>query len=190
MKKLSAYIVLFAGLMLLTTACNKRKTYADHLKDEKKAIDLFISKNNLTILKDYPSSGTFKSNEFYRDPGTGVYFNIIDKGTSDSVKLNEEVYVRFSGLKYFMENDTLTYNNSDTDRSPFPETIVYKGPVNYMTRTLYQASTPAFVVPLKHLGHGGKAKMIVPFNMGSQYDVRNYQPTYYETVEYRFESQK
>lgn len=190
MKKFSTYILLFAGLLLLTVACNKRKTYADHLKDEKKAIDLFISKNNLIILDNYPSGGTFKTNEFYRDPATGVYFNIIDKGTSDSVQLGEEVYVRFSGLTYFMENDTLKYNNNDTDRSPFPETIVYRGPVNYMTRTLYEGTTPAWIVPLKHVGHTGQAKMIVPFNMGSQYDMRNFQPTYYENVEYRFESKK
>lgn len=191
MKK-TRYIVLFLlGFMLIGVSCNKRKTYAEILKDENKAIEKFISQNKLVILDEFPANSTFKPNEFYRDPATGVYYNIIDKGdesTVDKVKEGEEIYVRFSGLRYFAsKNDTIEYSNNDPIRSPFPETIIYRGPVTVRNRSLY--STPGWAVPLPRIGHTGKVKLIVPFNMGSQSDQQSYSTTYYENVTYRFESQ-
>ncbi|MDO5665702.1 MAG: DUF4827 family protein [Bacteroidia bacterium] len=194
MKK-THYIILFLlSLVFVSTSCNKTKTYADILKDESKAIDKFIKQNNLVILKDFPKDTIFKSNEFYRDPATGVYFNIIERGDPKTkVKLGEEVYIRYSGLRYFAnDKDTNSYSNMDLIRSPFPETIIYRGPVTMRNRDIY-SSTPAWAVPLPLIGHSGKVKLIVPFNMGSSSDRVNYQKvlttTYYDNVQYRFESQ-
>lgn len=190
MKKIYTVLLSFITLVVLSTSCNKTPTYIDRLKDETKAIDKFIAKNNLVILKDYPADSTFKSNEFYKDPASGVYYNVIEAGVpKNRAKLGEEIYIRFSGLSYFMTKDTTKYTNDNAVTSPMPQTIIYRGPLNSSTRSLYTSSTPGWAAPLPHIGHGARVKMIVPFNMGSEYDRANYQPTYYDRVTYRFESQ-
>lgn len=191
MKKTSYIIFTLIALLALGSSCNKRKTYADLLKDEAKAIDKFIAKNKLVILDNFPSNGKFKSNEFYRDAATGVYYNIIDVGDTINFKKAEvgsEVYVRFSGLKYFSVNDSIEYSNLDPINSPWPETLVYRGPVTIINRSLYSNTTPGWAVPLKYVGHTGKVKMIIPFNMGSSSDQSSYTPTFYEKVQFRFEN--
>lgn len=185
MNKLSLTITILLGTLLLLSSCNDRKTYADYLKDEKKAIDLFIAQNNLTILDEFPADGQFGETEFYKDPATGVYYHIISPGdTTLELKWKETVYVRFSGLLYFMTDDTTHYSNQ---KSVYPEEIVYIGPVNSSTKGNY--NNPGWAVPLDHVGHNGKVKMIIPFDMGSSYDRQQYQPSYYNLVHYRFEDQ-
>lgn len=193
MKK-TRYIILFLlGLALVGTSCNKTKTYAELLKEETKAIDKFISENKLVILEELPAGKIFKPNEFYRDQATGVYFNIIELGdtiASKKAKEGEEVYVRFSGLRYFTSaNDTTEYSNLDPIRSPFAETLIYRGPVTVVNRSLYSSTTPGWAVPLTHVGHTGRVKLIIPFNMGSASDQQSYSTTYYDNVQYRLESQ-
>lgn len=197
MKKTHFIIILCAlGTLLTTVSCNKTKTYAQYLKEETRAIDKFISENKLVILDEIPADTTFKPNEFYRDPATGVYFNIVERGIFRSqINFGEEIYVRFSGLSYFAnEKDTIKYSNMDPIRSPFPETVIYRGKVTVRnSMDYYSGTTPAWVVPLSYVGHGGKVKLIVPFNMGSSSDRSNFRSagttTYYDNVEYRFESQ-
>jgi len=187
MKLFNSIVLILVSLLTLTTSCNNKKTYADYLKDEKKAIDLFIAKNNLEILKDFPANGKFNSNDFYKDPYTGVYFNIIEYGDTAIKPLwREEIYIRFKGLHYFATDDTIRYTNY---QSTYPEKLEYYGPVNSTTASAYSSLNTGWAVPLSFIGHRGKVKLIVPFESGSSYDQSQYTPTYYEQVEYRFENQ-
>lgn len=185
MKLFNSIVFTLIGLLILTTSCNNKKTYADYLKDERKAIDLFIAKNNLVILKDFPSNGKFDANDFYKDPDTDVYFNIIEYGdTTVKPQWRERIYVRFKGLSYIGTDDTIKYSNH---LSTFPEELEYLGPVSSSTKSYY--GTPGWAVPLAYVGHKGKVKMIIPFEMGSSYDQSQFEPTYYDQIEYRFDSQ-
>lgn len=183
MKLFKSIAFILIGLFILTTSCNNKKTYAEYLKDERKAIDLLIAKNNFIVLKEFPADSVFGNNEFYKDPETGVYFNIIERGDPARPQWREEIYVRFKGLNYFKDNDTIRYSNY---HSVFPEQFEYVGPISSTTRSSY--AMPAWVVPLAYVGHKGKVKMIVPFEMGSSLDQSQFEPTYYDQVEYRFES--
>lgn len=167
------------------SSCKDQKTYIDYLKDQSKAIDAFIAKNNITVLDKFPADSVFKPNEFYLDELSGVYYNIIDRGDL-SIRPSEgdEINIRFRGLTYFMTTDSITFDNLDSEKSPTPAQITYRGALDTRTRTLYQSSTPGWMAPAPYIGKNGKVKMIVPFNMGSQYDRQNYQATYYEQVEY------
>ncbi len=181
-------ISLITICLILFASCKDKKTYVDHLKDEARAIELFIAKNNIDVLEKLPENGIFKSNQFYKDPATGVYYNIVDYGAKElKASLGEEIYIRFKGLIYFMTSDTSTYSNLDPSLSPFPQTQVYRGAVNSSTKSHY--STPGWIVPVPSIGHKAVVKMIVPFEMGSSYDQSQFQPTYYDHVEYRFEGQ-
>ena len=173
------------GLELKAIAVEQAgKTYIDWLKDEADTFEKFISQNKIVILDEYPSDSTFASNEFYKDSASGVYYNVIEKGTTARAKIGQDIYIRFSGLQYFMTDDTTKYTNQT---SPFPETITYRGPLSSQTIKLYSSVTLGWVTPLPNIGHNGRVKMIVPFNMGSEYNRQQYQPTYYEEVIYRFD---
>ncbi len=185
MKKFFSVLLSFSVILMLATACKDQKTYAEYLKDEERAIEKFLLQNELSVIDRIPSNGVFKDNEFYKDPETSVYYNIVEYGdTTGNLQLNEQIYIRFKGLKYFMVDDSTTYNNMDPNLSPWPQIITYLGPVNSSTSGYYD--TPGWAVPLSYVGHNGVVKMIVPFNMGSANDRSQYQPTYYDYVEYRF----
>ena len=190
MKKFTTLVWILSGILCLSASCNKTPTYADRLKEESKAIKRFMKENKFIELKDFPKDTIFKENEFYRDPATGVYFNIIDRGAhEDKAHIGEEIYVRFKGLKFFMKDDSTTYNNLNPNTSPYPQTIIYRGPVNMMNSALYSDIIAGWVVPIPYIGHSGQAKLIVPFNMGGASEKQHFQPTYYEKVQYRFETQ-
>ena len=146
--------ILITVLLILFTACKDKKTYADYLKEEARAIDLFIKKNGIEILETLPSGGEFKSNQFYKDASTGVYYNIVDYGNKEQkASLGDEVYIRFKGLNYFMTDDTVRYDNLDPIQSPHPQTLLYRGQVNSNTKSHY--STPGWMVPVPLIGHKG-----------------------------------
>ncbi len=177
-------IITIFTIIMSAVSCKDQKTYADYLKEETKAIDEFIVKNNLNILNKFPSNGVFGEKDFYKDPETKVYFNIVEYGdTTENIFIGEKIFVRFMGLKYFMVDDSTTYTNNDNIN---PQEIDYVGPVNSSTRSYY--TVPGWAVPLHRIGHNALVKMIIPFNMGSSTERSQYQPTYYDRIEYRFES--
>ncbi|MDR0333857.1 MAG: DUF4827 domain-containing protein [Dysgonamonadaceae bacterium] len=185
MKKISYIIFALIGLLMITASCNRQKTYAEYLRDESRAIDRFISQNNFVILREFPRDTVFGENEFFRDPATGVFYNIVSRGDIDNkIEIGRALFVRFRGLHYFMTNDTTLYSN---DNSPMPIEMVFRGPVTMQNRALYESAIPAFVVPLQHVGHRGRVRMIVPFNMGSAYDRQVFQASFYDEIDYRFE---
>ncbi len=158
------------------TSCNKSKTYAQRLNEEKKVIERFIDNNDITVLREYPKDSVFSENEFYLDP-SGVYYNVIDSGNGRRIKNGEEFYIRFKNLRYISENDTSTYSNT---HSLQPEVLVYGNSSTY--------SSSAWISPLKNVGDRAKVKMIVPFNMGLASDNQAYRTAYYEEIDYRFEN--
>ena len=183
MKRTQTIFILLSALLIIASSCKDQVTYADRLKEESKAIDRLILKNEFIILKNFPSNGVFKQNEFYLDPASDVYYNIVDYGdTTESLKLNEEIYARLSGV-YFMLSDTETFSNLN---NYMPYTMEYRGPVNNISRYYY--NIPGLAVPLPKVGHNSVVKLIVPFKMGSESDRQMYQPVYYDYVTYRFEN--
>ena len=176
MRKTSYIIVIAVITLFVTASCNKTKTYAQYLEDQERAIEEFIHEKNITVLDEYPSDSSFTTNEFYKDPVTGIYFNVIDKG-GRKVAEGEEVYVRFSGLQYFMGTDTTLYSNM---QSAYPEILTYGNSSTY--------TSAAWIVPLKYVGHLASVKMIVPFSYGLQIDKSYYRPAYYDYLVYRIEN--
>ncbi len=184
MKRFHSIFILLSVLLFIATSCKDQKTYAEYLKDESKAIELFILKKDISVLENFPKNGVFNQNDFYKDPNSGVYYNIIEYGdTTKKLQIAEKVYSRFSGI-YFMINDSVKFSNL-TNTMPFE--IEFYGQVNSNTRSYYDI--PGLAVPLTKVGHNGVVKLIVPFLMGSSTDRQQYQPVFYDHVEYRFEKQ-
>ena len=175
MRKKSFRISFMIIVLLFTLSCNNTATYIDRLNDEKKAIKAFISENNITVLKEYPSDSVFAPNEFYLDPTTGVYYNVIDKG-SYKPNLGDEIYIRYKDVRYISGDDTTVYDGNY---------FSLYGPVELIYGNLNTYQSTGWVAPIPNVGHEAKVKMIVPFNSGTTYDQSYYYTVYYGLMEYR-----
>ncbi|MDR1518505.1 MAG: DUF4827 domain-containing protein [Dysgonamonadaceae bacterium] len=198
-KKIGIMTLSLIALMAISSSCNKTKTYAQLLAEEKDAIEDLRRDSGFVFLKQFPADGKFSPKEFYKDEDSGVYFNIIDRGDvsldakgnldeASKVAVGEEVYVRYSGLVYF-KGDTIRYSNTGAS---FPDEFKYYGTASqlnissYYSSTYGNATTPGWTIPLKYVGHNGRVKMIIPFNFGdASYAQSSYQPAYYHLVKYR-----
>lgn len=176
MKKTVIASLMIFILLGIFSSCNKDKTYAKRLSNERKIIDRFINENNINVLREYPKDSVFKENEFFFDTSSGIYYNVIDSGNGRRIKAGEECYIRFKDLVYPYNNDTTTYSNISNLQ---PEIFVYGNPATY--------PAVAWVAPLRNVGDRGKVKMIVPFNMGMSMDQQGYKTAYFGEVDYRFE---
>lgn len=165
-----------SDLLETVTIVQNALTMADILENEKLIINQFFEKNNLIILDKYPENNVFKSNEFFFDASSGIYYNVIDAGDSRRIMQGEELYIRFKGLRYISSNDTTAYSNMSSLQ---PEILVYGNPSTY--------TSAGWVVPLKNVGDRAKIKLIVPFKMGLPQDQQEYKTAYYEELFYRFE---
>lgn len=184
MKK-NYYIAAIAiGLIFFSFSCNNKKTYAEYLKDEAQAIDRFILKNNIEILRDFPSDGKFEENQYYKDPDSEVYFNVIEWGvdTSKKISFREDIHIRLNQRIYILNMDTISENFQQYYKER------YVGPLTAYTKNSY--SVPGWIVPINYnVGHRGKVKLIIPFNMGMAYDQSYFQPVFYDELVYRFDDQ-
>ena len=182
-------------------ACNRTPTYAELLREEQRAIERFIVQNNINVLRTFPPDTVFGENDFWECRATGVFFNIVCRGRRfhfdeegrrfedpdgelDRITLGRDIHIRFRGLHFFQTNDTIRHTN---DRAQFPITMRFQGPVTMQNRGMYQHETPAFMVPLQHIGDGAVVRMIVPFNMGSVLDRSRFQASFYEEIDYTFQ---
>lgn len=177
MKKLNFKISFLLAILFVIISCNDTATYIDYLNSEKKSIKKFIKENNIKVLTEYPSDSTFADNEYYYDPVTGVYYNVIDKGDRKP-SLGEEIYIRYKDVKYISDNDTTIYDGNFYSIYG-PSTLTY-GNTNTYTCT-------GWLSPIPKVGNNGRVKMIVPFNSGTTYDQTYYNTVYYGLILYTVE---
>lgn len=194
MRKIIAFTLIMTCLSFVIS-CDKTETYADKLKKESKAIKRLKSDSSFVFIDDYPEDRVFKTNEFYRDPKSGVYFHVIDSGNGNrAVKGKTTVDVRYKWGYFFVDLDTayqwkntnipndllsFTYNNSYP--ASYLETSSSNGSSNYYVKSYGIASV------LEHVGEGAVVKMIIPFSSGSYYQQYiGYEPLYLGWVRFQF----
>lgn len=190
-------ILLIVCAALLTLSCNKTKSYTDRLNEQKDVINLLIDKENIEVLKHYPEDGVFQENQFVL-LDNGVYMNVIDPGTEqravsgktrilyrcivsypkDPVYGNSSPYYQFYNDK---EGKCINYGPLSSGTVPIP--FIY-GDYASMNNPYVSEGIQA---PLEYVGDRAKVKLIVPFKYGTYPDQGNYQPAYYETIQYIFE---
>lgn len=177
MKKINFKISFLLAILFVVISCNNTATYIDYLNSEKKSIKKFIKENNIKVLTEYPSDSTFADNEYYYDPVTGVYYNVIDKGDRKPL-LGEEIYIRYKDVRYISDNDTTVYDGNFFSIYG-PETLTYGNSTTYPCK--------GWLAPIPKVGNNGRVKMIVPFNSGTSYNQTYYYTVYYGLVLYHVE---
>ena len=173
MKKTILFVVSLFCLILATSSCNDRKTAQEMLKEEKKAIQRFISRNGIKLLSEYPENGVFGENEYFRTSG-GLYIHVVDSGNGTRAKLYNEVLVRFSGLSYF-KNDTSIIKPVQVR----PYEFIYGNSNSYD-----DLGCDGWAIPLQYVGLNAVVNLIIPSSLGNYSDRLNYRPIYYERLKY------
>ena len=178
MQKTGFFLVALLLLSSFWAGCDKTQTYAEKLKAEKKAIERFIDKNNIEVLKKMPADSIFKPNQFFRTP-EGLYLNVIEWHFSpnikfnDSIKPGDEVAVRGKYIHYFMTNDPWVYNWNDD------EPIKFK----YNPSKTEGGYTPlAWDIALQYVNNYALVKMIVPSVIGFKEQLNSVVPVFYDSL--------
>jgi len=169
-----------AIIFCISLSCKDHKSLQELLQEERKAIDRFISMNDLIILKEYPKNGVFQEREYYRS-NEGLFFHVVDSGNGKRVKLLDDVIVRFEYCQY-IKNAVQGSTDVIRDPSPFyPFSFVYGIPQTY-SASLYLSQ--AWVIPLKYVGEGAILDMIVPSSLGASTDNTYISPVFYKNLRY------
>ena len=187
------YILMILCAALMVVSCDKTKSYTERLKDERKAIDRLIDHEGFKILKNYPSDGVFKENEFVK-LDNDVYLNVIDSGNGNRAVLGmTKVFCRFEA-KGILDSDTAYNMVNNLTYGPgyygFPTEFVfgynvYSGESRSYDPDLFVGE--GLATALYHVGEGATVRMIVPFKRMGDYFQSSYVPVYFSKVKYTFE---
>jgi hypothetical protein len=206
-------------------ACNNDETYADQKKKERKAIASFINRDVYLVTSDgdtvehvgkinviseskflaQDSTTDLSKNEYVLFSSSGVYMQIVRKGTGEKMASgsNKTIYCRFieyniMGDSIQLRNDVLYWATSPDIMSvqdsygTFTASFTSGDSGNYgaMYNRYSSTSVPAgWLVPLTYIRVGrqlaadseiAKVRLIVPHTEGQKDATSNVYPCYYE----------
>lgn len=181
--------VLFAFVLAIFASCDNGDSYADKLDRERKNIKKFISEHDIKVLDTYPASGVFQANEYFREPTTGVYINVIDSGNGKraSAARRDYVNVRFTDAMAIPVNELDTASSSDLGLYPiefmYGVESTYVGSSSSNTADYYYKSK-GMAIPLKYVGEDAVVSLIIPFNSGSTVQQSSTFPMFFTKLHY------
>jgi hypothetical protein len=169
---------------VIGTSCNDYETVQEKLRKEKKAIDAYIDRNNIKVIKEYPADGVFGENEYFRTVA-GLYINVVDSGNGRRVTpYVDEVQVRFDAvidLKTYISDETSgMYDASHFD---FPKEFIYGNTASYRSDKDYFACD-GWAIPLTHVGERATVNLIIPSSLGGSYYNSNFRPLVFKNLTY------
>ncbi len=177
MKKITLFLLSIVAITTFLSSCNDAKTTQELIQEEKKSIQRFVAKNNIKTLSNYPADGKFAENEYYRDPD-GLYVHVVDSGNGKRVKFGDEICVRFDGVQWF-KSDTVSYD-SYTANGNQPFTFTYGNSLSYDA----SFACSGWAIPLSYVTEGAIIDLIIPSNLGSNYDNKYVRPVFYKRLQY------
>jgi len=178
-------VVIFCSMF----SCNQSKSLQELLQEESKAIDRFITSNDLVILRNYPSDGVFKANEYFKTVD-GLFFNVVDSGNGNRVQLLNDVSIRFDYSLYLKDiaqgDSTVFVPPSENLPYSFVYGIsqTYSSSYYYSSYGYYSPLCQAWIIPLSYVGEGAIVNMIIPSSIGSYMDNMNVSPVFYKNLRY------
>ncbi|MDR1343934.1 MAG: DUF4827 domain-containing protein [Tannerellaceae bacterium] len=189
MKKSFNTVLALCAAMALALSCSGDRTYSNMLKVQDNAIGRLIDKNEFEILKNYPSDGVFKDNQFVI-LDNGVYLNVIDSGNGNhAVKGSTYIFCRFyvQCLIEWQYMDTTTMDCFKNGTDP----IIYRYgeylPAEENNSSIF-FSTLLFSA-LEYVGDNSEVKLIIPFHLSG--NNQTFQsagvPLFFSKVRYRFD---
>lgn len=204
MKKI-IYFAILAITAAVFASCDDTETYAEQRDYERSCISRFIRDKKIKVISEneFKAKGyntDVSNNEFVLFENTGVYMQIVDKGTGSVIPNggNAKILCRFTeyninGDSIQCSNNVLAYhsnldkfdliNNSGSFYATF-ETTGIPGMMYYIYKT---ASVPAgwlvpfsFIKPTPGTTETAKVNVIVPHDQGHSYASSGVYACYYE----------
>jgi len=177
MKKILLFISLIAVASLFF-ACNKQKTPQELLKEEKKAIERFIAKNEI-IVTNNPDE-MYQDKVFYKTK-EGLYIHVIESGNENKAKYNQEIVVRYNNFLYIKSGEAgvTDAENESAHKSP----IVYR---YNNSNTYYDLSCYGFDIGLSLVSENAAVSLIIPSELQSTGRQGSFEPIYFGYLKYRF----
>jgi hypothetical protein len=202
-------------------ACDDDDTYADRVKRESKQISSFLTTGATAYLSDtlggamlevpgdirvisesefYANDSTtdVSRNEYVLFSGSGVYMQIVRKGTGKTLEEGETATILNRYIEYNIAGDSIQTSNMAIYYAPYPETMsctnsygLYSGSfVSGVMKTTYGASVPsAWLIPLPFIRLGrqdseddgvAKVRLITPHGQGQSDASYSVYPCFYE----------
>ncbi|MDH6343968.1 hypothetical protein M2480_002673 [Parabacteroides sp. PFB2-12] len=187
-------ILLMMCAVLFVLSCSNQKSFTDMLNAEKKAVKHLLEDSGFVVLKDYPKDGKFKANEFYKREDE-IYIQVVDSGNGERAEARQTILARFSANRFTLDStEYLTRISNYRVGGTYPVEFFYgyttvnaqKAPTSYQS-ALESFMSEGLAVGLEYVGNGGVVKMIVPFKKGSEYDMNQGNPVFFEIIEYKFD---
>lgn len=197
-------MLLLAGVAFV--GCNKSETYADQLERQTEAINAYIVRSGINVISEeqFAAQGNttdVSQNQYVLFSSSGVYMQIVEKGTGEPIKRGETATVlcRFSERNLMtdslqLSNQFLVYsslvdkifvtNTSGTFRASFD-------PSSSLMYNVYRStSVPSgWLVPMPYIGLGrlnssdarlAHVRLIVPSQQGQLNATQAVYPTLYD----------
>ncbi len=168
--KISLMILGLASLFV-TTSCSNSESYADQLRDERKAANAYLAQYR--VVNEIPADTIFEVGEnapYYKlDPDGNVYMQVLVADSKENrPKTDQRVYFRYMSLdlkSWYAGNNPSLGGNAE-DMLADPTFFLYN---NY---TLSSSSQYGYGIqlPLKFVGVNSKVNVIIK----SQYGFTNY----------------
>ncbi|MCH5306494.1 MAG: DUF4827 domain-containing protein [Prevotella sp.] len=209
------YPMLLLIALLMMAGCEDVETYADMKEKEQDAINRFISSQRISVIDE----GTFNAqgqttdvaaNQFVRFSRTGVYMQIVRKGSGEKLEENKNVVLLSRFMEKNMMTDSVVIRNDrrayitlagvgTIDVSQYIDKMNVRRTGTTITASFiegmmyqYHGSTtvPAgWLVPLNYINVGytenegdeiAKVRLIVPHSQGTADASSSVTPYYYE----------
>ncbi len=205
MGKFKFSIFVTACVLLSMISCNDTETYAERKARETDQINAFLAERHIQVillddfLKDSitnnPETGPDKTlNEYVLFPESGVYVQIIRRGTGKVIADNENRMLNVRYLEYNIATaDTVDMNlyKNDPDVMKCSRTGDYYS-ASFISGSMlkYGPSVPTgWIVPMPFLKpdvlngpSSAKVNLIVPHDKGNSTAMNAVQPYYYELI--------
>lgn len=221
MKQTTLYSLLVALVALVgfCTSCDDDVTYADMLKSENKAIASFI-KNGCKVMAEDGSTymlkvdpiTTITEEEFYANDSTtdvskneyvlfansGIYMQIVRKGTGSKLREGENAQVICRFHEFNISKDSLQLSNRVAVYEQYPDVMTVSNNEGTFTASFisglmantYGSSVPGgWLAPLPYINLGrqtseddeiAKVRLIVPSSEGHSYASQGIYGCFYE----------
>jgi hypothetical protein len=182
MKKTIIFTLSAIFLAIIHIACENQKTMQEYLREEKKAIERYISKQGITVLNEYPKDSIFQDEKDYFKTNEGLYMHVVDRGNTErrAVPMKDEIQVRF---KYMYYVKTYIAGTTDSIVPPsagfFPLEFIYGQSGSYQ-----QLACDGWAIPLAYVGEGAIVDLIIPSSLGSSTDSDGFNAVFYKNLTY------
>lgn len=174
------------GLALLSfTSCDEDKTYAELLRDERRAVNAYLS-NNL-VVNEIPEDTIFQTGEdapFYRiDPDGNVYMQVITADSKENRPTDgQPVYFRFMRMdlnSWYTEDEEYWIGNAENMMAD-PTYFLYNN---------YALSSSAYYgyglqLPMKFVGVNSTVNLVIKSQYGFTDEISYVTPYLYKITYY------